>query len=273
MKRIILTGALALAAGITCVAQQAQPAKPAQGQGQQGQQGQQQPQGQPMVPGAKSPGESQAIINLFQQAQSGPDATIKAAEDLLTKYADTTFKDTALFLEADSYQRKNDPEKAQIFAERALEANPKNFQAGLMLADYYALRTRENDLDKEEKLTKAEKYSNDVINTMKTIPKPNPQITDEQWEEGKKQITAQAHRDLGMTAVVRKKYDVAITELKAAYDSDPQPAYETQLASAYLSAGKKDEASALCDKILATPNLHPAIKQAAQNIKDNATKK
>ena len=267
MKRIILTGALALAAGITCVAQQAKPA-----QGQQGQ-GQQQPQGQPMVPGAKSAGESQAVIALFQQAQSGPDATIKAAEDLLTKYADTTFKDTALFLEADAYQRKNDPEKAQIFAERALEANPKNFQAALMLADYYALRTRENDLDKEEKLTKAEKYSNEVISIMSTAAKPNPQITDQQWDDGKKQITAQAHRDLGMAAVVRKKYDVAITELKAAFDNDPQPAYETQLASAYLSAGKKDEASALCDKILATPNLHPAIKQAAQNIKDNATKK
>jgi tetratricopeptide (TPR) repeat protein len=273
MKRIVLTGALALAAGMTGLAQQAQQAKPAQGQQGQGQGQQQQQQGQPMVPGAKSPAESQAILNLFNQAQTGPDATIKAAEDLLSKYADTTFKDTALFLEADAYQRKNDPEKAQIYAERTLEANPKYFQASLMLADFYALRTRENDLDKEEKLTKADKYANDVINTLKTAAKPNPQITDAQWEEGKKQLVAQAHRDLGMAALVRKKYDVAVTEMKAAIESDPEPAYETQLASAYLQSGKKDDAIALCDKILATPNLHPAIKQAAQTIKDNASKK
>ena len=33
---------------------------------------------------------------------------------------------------------------------------------------------------------------------MKTLPKPNPQITDEQWEEGKKDSTAEAYNDIGL---------------------------------------------------------------------------
>jgi hypothetical protein len=65
---------------------------------------------------------------------------------------------------------------------------------------------------------------------------------------------------------------VAATEFKTAYDLDPQATYEVRLASVYQTAGKNDEAIALCDKVLAEPNLHPAIKQVATNIKAAATK-
>ena len=56
---------------------------------------------------------------------SSPDATIEAAEDLVTKFADTDFKDMALLSEAGAYQQKRDVDKAQSYAERDLEANPK----------------------------------------------------------------------------------------------------------------------------------------------------
>jgi len=251
-----------LVAGIAAAAAWAQ----AQGQAQQ----QQQQQG--MIPGAKSAGESQALMALFQAANGGsPDATIKATDDLLSKYSDTTFKDTVLMFEADAYQRKGDPEKAQIYAEQALAVNPKNFQASTLLADTLAQRTRENDLDREEKLGKVDKYANQTIETLKTLPKPNPQLTDEQWEGAKKQFIAQAHRDMGLAALVRKKYDVAIAELKIAVDNDPEPTFMVQLANADLQAGKKEDAAALCDKVLAQPQLHPAVKKAAEDLKAAAT--
>src|SRR5579862_652004 len=130
MKRMILTGTLVLATGLTNLLAQ-------------------QGKGQMMVPGAKSPGESQAVIAL-SQAQGNPDATIKAAEDLLTKYSDTTFKEPALLAEADAYKAKGDADKATIYGERALEVNPKSLQANLLLGEILATHTRENDLDKEE---------------------------------------------------------------------------------------------------------------------------
>ena len=37
------------------------------------------------------------------------------------------------------------------------------------------------------------------------------------------------------------------------------------------SAGKHAEAIAICDKVLADPQLHPQIKQVATNIKNAAT--
>jgi len=258
MKRMILTGILALAAGASGLL--------AQGQQKQG-------GGQPpLVPNTKSRGESDAVIAMAQAANSGnPDNTIKAAEDLITKYADTFFKETALLMEAQAYQQKGDPDKAQIIGERVLEVNPKSFQATLMLGDLLSSRTRENDLDREEKFAKATKYLNDTIDNMKTAPKPNPQITDQQWEAGKKQIAAQVHNDFGLMALTRKKYDDAVTEFKTAVDLDPQQAYQVRLASAYQNAGKNDEALAIVDKLLADPSLHPAIKNAAMQVKNAAT--
>jgi len=275
MKRIISTGLLLTAAGVSgLMAQQApsagQPAQgqaaPAQGQPAQGQAQQQQ------VPGAKSAGESQAVIALFTAAQSNNvDGIIKNAEELVTKYADTIFKEQAYYLEAAAYQQKGDADKAQIYAERVLTENPKNFQAALMVGELLAQRTRENDLDREEKLTKATKLLGDTITSLQTAPKPNPQLPDAQWEEGKKYMMAQAHSDLGLVALTRKKYDVAITEFKAANDLDAQPAYQVRMASAYQNAGKNEEALALVNKLLADPQLHPTIKSVAENIKTAAS--
>ncbi|HLK67688.1 MAG TPA: tetratricopeptide repeat protein [Bryobacteraceae bacterium] len=258
MKRMILTGILALATGLSCLMAQA-PAPAKQG---------------PKGPAPKSQAEAQMLNDLFMAANSqNQDGIIKAAEDLLTKYADTDFKETALTLEAQAYKSKGDNIKAQVVGERVLEINPKSFQVTLMLGEILATTTRENDLDKEEKLSKADKYLNDTIENLKTAPKPNPQITDAQWDDAKKQLSAEAHNDLGMMALTRKKYDAAITEFKTAADADPQAAYSVRLASAYQQAGKNQEAIEICDKLLADPQLHPQIKAVAQNVKAAASKK
>jgi len=257
MKRIISTGILALGAGLTCLMAQAPAAAPKQQQG----------------PAPKSKGEMEALQAL-QAAQGNPDATIAACENLITKFADTDFKAIALFMEADAYEKKNDPEHMVIFAERALEANPQNFQATLMLAKYYSTHTRENDLDREEKLGKAEKYAHQVIDMMKDAPKPNPQIPDDQWAEVKKDISAEAYNAIGLGNLTRKKYDAAAANFKQAVDinSHPEPAYMVRLASALQSGGKNDEAIVWCDKILADANAHPQIKKLATDLRAAAVK-
>jgi tetratricopeptide (TPR) repeat protein len=260
MKRIILTGVLAAATGLTCLlAQQSQEAKPPAQAQQQGQ--------QPLLPNTKSPGESKAVMALMQ-AQNNPDAAIKAADALITEYADTYYKEIALMVEAQAYKQKGDSDKALIYGERVLEINPKNFQTTLMIGEILAQRTRENDLDKEEKLTRAEKLLKGTIDNLNTAQKPNPQLTDAQWEDGKKMLIAEAHNGLGLVALDRKKYDEAATEFRTAMDTDPQePTYAVRLASSLQSEGKNDEAIALCDKILAMPQLHPQIKAVTENIK------
>jgi len=140
-------------------------------------------------PHPKSQKEVDALNAMFK-APPG-DAQIAAAEDLLAKFADTEFKSLALFLEADSYARaKNNFEKAVVYGEQSLAADPTNYQAMLLLARQYASHTGENDLDKEEKLAKATKYANDAIPVITNAPKPNPGVPDDQWANAKKDYIA-----------------------------------------------------------------------------------
>jgi len=213
-----------------------------------------------------------AAYNAMVQAQSSPDALIAAAEDLLTKYADTQFKDIALSLEGQAYRQKGDWEKALIFADRSLEANPKNYTAALTAGEVLVQHTRDTDLDRDDKLARAEKDLNQAIESVKAAPKPNPNVTDQQWADFQKSIVGEAESDLGLAAMTRKKYDDAIADFKAAVDNDPQGAHMVRLANAYQSAGKYDDAIATCDKVLALPNLHPQIKAVAENLKAVATR-
>jgi len=249
MKRTIFIGLLALAAGMSGALAQTTAEQPK----------------------VKSKGEADAVNALMTAANAhNPDAVIKAADELTTKFSDTQFKEVAIYLEATAYQQKRDNEKAQIYAERVLDINPKNYQASLLVAEILVSGTRENDLDKEEKLTRAEKLATDAIANVQTASKPNPQLTDAQWDEGKKFVTAEAHNDLGLVMLDRKKYDGAVKEFRTAQDLDAQPAYQVRLASALQLAGKNDEAIAICDKLLADPNLHPAIKNLAESVKKSA---
>ena len=102
-----------------------------------------------------------------------------------------------------------------------LDADPKNYEAMLLMSGELARSTREHDLDMEEKLTKADKLAHDAIEAVNTATKPNPSLPDDKWEAIKKDKLAEAHRALGMVAMVRKKYDVAITEFKTAVDTGP----------------------------------------------------
>jgi tetratricopeptide (TPR) repeat protein len=261
MKRTILTGLLAVCAGTCLMAQiPATPAAPGQI-----------PIAKPMK--AKSKAELEAW-NALVAAASDPDQAIAAAENLVTKYADSDFTATALNLEADAYQRKGDFPKMVVYAERVLEANPQDSQALLMLSKYYATHTRENDLDREEKLGKAEKYANLVIEVVKTLPKPSAQFTDEQWVATRKDTTAEAYNAIGQANLVRKNFAAAAAGFKNAVDasSAPEPAYMVRLALALQDEGKYDEAIAWCDKAAAVPNVHPQVKAVAAQIKTQAVK-
>lgn len=225
-----------------------------------------------MAQKVKSKKEQDAIMAV-QNAQS-PDDRIAAVETLVQKFADTEFKSWAFNRAAEAARQKRDTEKAIFYAQQGLAADPKDYEALLLMASELAQHTREFDLDKDEKLGKAEKYANDALALLPTAQKPNPQVTDAQWDGFKKDMMAQAHESLGTSAMVRKKFDVAATEYKTAIDTaaDKEPATYVRLANAYSQGGKYDDSIATIDKVLAMPDLNPVVKQVAQSEKDNAIK-
>jgi tetratricopeptide (TPR) repeat protein len=210
-------------------------------------------------------------VQAVQNAKT-PDDRIAAVDALVTKFADTEFKSWALQMAADAEMRKGDSVKAVVYAQSALEADPKNYQAMLLMSGELARGTRENDLDKDEKLGKAEKLANDAITLVGTAAKPNAALTDTQWNDIKKDFVSQGHEDLGLIAMARKKTDVAVNEFKTSVDgaSQPDPVVMARLAAAYNLAGKPDDAIDVATKVLAMPNVNDAVKKFAQNEKTRA---
>ena len=218
-------------------------------------------------PQAKSKEEQDAVIPMFQ-AMQGPDtdAKIKACEALLQKFPNSEFKPVALFFLTMSYQDKNDYDKTLVYGEATLKAEPDNYQAMLLLARVIGVKVRENDLDKEEKLTTAEKYASSALEALKTAPRPNPSIPDAQWEMAKQDLASQAYEAFAIIALARNKTDVAIEQFKKALATTPapDPATFVRLGNALAKAGKYDEAIATLGKIATLPEVSPVVKQIAQ---------
>lgn len=215
-------------------------------------------------PRPKSQAEVTALQAMFNATDN--DTRIKAGQDVLANFANTDFKSIVLFTIADAYNRKNDTPKMVAYGEQALDADPKNYQAMLLLAQGIAAHVGPDDLDRDKRLAEAEKYANQALAMIPTAPKMNAGMTDDQWNAAKKDYTADARQALGIIAMGRKKYDVAITEFTAAIDAaaTPDPATRVRLGQAYNKAGKYDEAIAVLDKVMAAPDVNPAVKQFAQ---------
>jgi tetratricopeptide (TPR) repeat protein len=219
----------------------------------------------------KSKAEGEAVNAVL--TATTPDARIAAADNLLSKYKDTAFKSIALQIAGESYSQKGDGPNAIVYGDRAIEADPKNFQALLLVSSQLARMTKEFDLDKDEKLKRATKLANDAVAAIAGAEKPNPQLTDEQWTGIKKDLTSEAHETLGMIATVDKKWGPAITEYKAAIDVSASPAYTAmvRLMSVYNNDKKYDDATALADKLIAA-GAPDNLKKIAQDEKARAAK-
>ena len=224
-------------------------------------------------PKPKSQKEVDAIREI-QNAQT-PDARIAAVDNLLSKFADTEFKAIALRAAADAAEQKHDYDKMIIYSERALEADPNDYPSMLMIAMALAQRTREFDLDKEEKLARAEKMANQGLELGKKAAKPAANIPDDQWNKEQQSYQAEGHVALGMIAGVRKKADVSVSEFQLAMkaiEPEQDQTVMVRLAIAYNLAGKPDEAIAIIDKINAMPNVFPSVKQVAAQERAKAMK-
>jgi tetratricopeptide (TPR) repeat protein len=217
---------------------------------------------------AKSRAEGQAV-NAMLQAQD-PDSRIKAADDLVTKYSNTDFKSLAFYIEADAWQQKGDNAKAIVFAEQALAADDQNIDALVLHANLLASSTRDTDFDKDDKLTRADKDAKSALDLLKTAVKPNPKMSDQQWDQYKKNDESQAWQALGAAALVRKNTDEAVADYQKGIDANPDPLLMIRAGRALLLAKKPEDAITWFDKAINAPGVSDQIKAIATQDKTRA---
>jgi tetratricopeptide (TPR) repeat protein len=214
----------------------------------------------------KSRKEAEAISAVIKAQGQGPDALIAAATDFLTRYADTEFKGWAFYVMANAAEQKRDLINVVVYGEQSIAADPMNFGAMALMSRAIAMGTKKFDLDKAEKIARAQKLGKDAIElSKKNPPKPNPQLTDEQWAGAVSEMVEPAYEGMAYAAMVEEKYDECAADLKLGVDSSPhpEPALMVRLGFCYRLAKKYDEAAAILDRAIADPNSIEVVKQAA----------
>ena len=207
----------------------------------------------------KSKGEGTAVNAML--GATDPDARIKAAEDLLGKYADTSFKAYALYIEADAWQRKNDTAKALFYAEESVNADPTRFDAALILTNLLSDQTRSNDLDKEDKFKRIQGYAEMALKGLETAQKPNPTLPDAQWAVFKNENKADATQALAHLTVLRGKFDDGAKEYEAALALNPDPFIMIRAGRAFLDMKRPEDAVKWFDRALNAPGADDSVKR------------
>lgn len=213
MKNVIyLTAALLVVAGLLVAQAPQQQAAPQQ------QPGQPAPKKQP-APKTK---EEYDAYQKFWTAQD-PDEKIKLAEEFLQKYPDSELKSFAYRKEMEAYQQKNDFSKMREFGEKVLEAEPNDAIALILLATAIPERTRDTDLDRDQKLSAAEDYAKRALAAIDKLEKPSPQVTDEQWNQVRNDARSNAWAAMGLVSLQRKQYPPAEEAFRKATQLQAQP--------------------------------------------------
>ena len=190
----------------------------------------------------KSQEELDVIRAMYNAAT--PDERIQAAQKLLTDFKDSDFIELANYSLMAAYQEKDDFENMLLYGERTLSINPNNAGALLSLATAIPIRTREFDLDRDEKLAKAEDFAKQALVLIPNLDKPNPDLPDEQWLMAKKDYMGSAYESLGLVSLKRENFAVAEEQFRKSLEISAQQtaAGFFYLGEALNGQGKKEDA-------------------------------
>ena len=183
------------------------------------------------------------------------DERIEAGTAFMANFPDSDAKGLAAYMLMLSYQGKNDFENMMIYGDETLASTTDpGVTVGVLVSLSNAIpnRTREFDLDKEEKLSKAEDYAKRAITMIPMLQKVDPNISDDDWLMTKKNFMSQCHESIGLIAVKREDFPAAEESLRKSLDlsTDPLPSALYNLGLALHRQGKKDEAINIADRCM-----------------------
>lgn len=222
-------------------------------------------------PQPKSQKELDALIAI--QNAATVDSRIEAATKLITDFADTQFKSWALSIIMQSYEMKQDIPNMIVYAEQTLDAKPSEVEAAtahIRIASGLARQTKEFDLDREEKLKRVQDNAQKGIALLAKAKKPNPDFPDDQWAQYLKAEEAIAYDSMAQAEFVRKKYAEAAEHFKSAIAAQPDPVRMLKAGNAFRLAKKYDEAIAMFDQAIASPDANDQVKNLAESEKKQA---
>ena len=223
-------------------------------------------------PQAKTKEEFDAYTALIQLTDAA--AMEKAADDFVAKFPDSELKGAVYQRTMAAYQSAGNDDKTIDMGHKAIAFNPDDPAVLVSMAELIAGKTRETDLDKDDRLAEATKYANHALETVTDFPAP-PTMPTEQVAKIKDEMRGSAYSALGMVAFTNKKYPESIQNFNKSIEvtkDNPDPTVYLRLTIAYDKAGQYNEGLDMAKKTLALPGVSQQISTLATNEKNRLEK-
>jgi len=178
-------------------------------------------------------------------ANTDPAAFEKAADDFATKFPDSELRLLLYKNAMRLYQSANNGEKAEAMGRKVLSFDADDPEALVIVAEVIAERTRDTDLDKDQRYDEATKMAQKATATVDTdvsVPANTPQ---DKLDAYKSLLRSNAYSIVGTIAYKKDNFPVAQENLQKSIDafpSQPDPVVVLRLALALDKQQKYPEA-------------------------------
>jgi tetratricopeptide (TPR) repeat protein len=154
-------------------------------------------------------------------ALTDPAAQEKAANDFATKFPDSELRALLFKAVMHGYQQANNADKMMEMAQKILSFDPDDPEALVGVAQVLAERTRDTDLDKDQRLSEARKDAQRALVTVDTDV-PSTGYPPEQLNAFKEFLRSSAYAILGTLDYNAKAWADAEANLRKSIDAFPQ---------------------------------------------------
>jgi tetratricopeptide (TPR) repeat protein len=207
-------------------------------------------------------------------ALTDPAAQEKAADDFAVKFPDSELRPVLYKAVMHGYQQANNGDKMMDAANKVLKYDPDDPEALLGVAQVIAERTRDTDLDKDQKLAEAKKDAERALVTADTDI-PTAGAPPERLEAYKGFLKSEAYAVLGTIAFNAKAWSEAESQLRKSIDAFPQQPDAIavfRLAVALDMQGKYPDATKYCNQAVELTKEGTPAGNAARQERDRLAK-
>jgi tetratricopeptide (TPR) repeat protein len=200
----------------------------------------------PAQAAAKRPpqAKTQAEFDAYKAASADTNdgaALEKAADDFAAKYPDSELRILLYRTAMHTYQTSNNAEKMQDMGRKVLKIDPDDPEALVGVAQVLAERTRESDLDKDQRLDEGTKLAQHAIQTADTDITVPPGTPQEKVDAYKGFLRSNAYYVLGTIQYTREKYGDAEGYFRKSLDAFPSQPDALAVLRLALSLDKQEK--------------------------------
>ncbi len=229
-------------------------------------------------PPAKRPpqAKTQPEFDAYQAAMThanDPAAMEKAADDFAGKFSDSELRVLLYESAMRSYQSANNADKMMEMGRKVLKIDPDVPEALEGVARVLAERTRDTDLDRDQRLDEAVKLAQHLIESIDNVAVPagTPQ---EKLDAYKGFLRSNAYYELGTVQYNREKYGEAEDYFRKSIDafpSQPDPLVVLRLALSLDKQEKYPEALKIANQAVQITQENTTLGTYARNERDRLT--